>query len=209
MVQTLATILMTYVQRPSLKQCGIVAKSLVDLHSFLKDDEGDGEVYMCLIVYSHQIILSGHNGLCCFASTVSMQHSWKWFIYHRCQNVNRQSKNEGGPKKRAKLEEQFHAHFYPPVNADDDVSFGRNMELLTAELEKTKPQSEVLKELMCRTFPNRWDAYTCRNDPATLLEFLTQYPLLKKASYVSRKSTIKREYGYSTMGLFIAGYYFL
>lgn len=44
MVQTLATILMTYVQRPSLKQCGIVAKSLVDLHNFLRDDEGDGEV---------------------------------------------------------------------------------------------------------------------------------------------------------------------
>lgn len=55
MVQTLATILMTYVQRPSLKQCGIVAKSLVDLHSFLKDDEGDGEVCSA---YSH---LSVHN----------------------------------------------------------------------------------------------------------------------------------------------------
>ena len=44
MVQTLATILMTYVQRPSLKQCGVVAKSLVDLYNFLKDDEGDGEM---------------------------------------------------------------------------------------------------------------------------------------------------------------------
>ena len=44
MVQTLATILMTYAQHPSLKQCGVVAKALVDTYTFLKDDEGDGEV---------------------------------------------------------------------------------------------------------------------------------------------------------------------
>lgn len=36
MVQTLATMLMTHVQRPSLQHCRIVAKA--------KDDEGDGEV---------------------------------------------------------------------------------------------------------------------------------------------------------------------
>ena len=55
-IQTLATILMTHVQRPSLKQCGVVAKALVDTYHFLKDDEGDGEVsvtytytlYMCI-----------------------------------------------------------------------------------------------------------------------------------------------------------------
>lgn len=126
MVQTLAAILMTYVQRPSLKQCGIVAKSLVDLHNFLKDDEGDGEVR---IAFSYT---------CQCTNGSSMQHSWKWFIYHRCQNVDRQSKDEGGPRKRIKLDDQFHAHFYPPVNADDGVAFGRNMELLKAELEKTK-----------------------------------------------------------------------
>ena len=117
-----------------------------------------------------------------------MQHSWKWFIYYRCQNVNRESKDEGGSRKRAKLDERSHAHFYPPVNAEDDISFGRNLELLRAELEKPKPQPDVLKELMRRTFPNRWDGYTCKNDPATLLEYLQHYPLLKKASYVSKLS---------------------
>ena len=45
MVQTLATMLMTHSQRPSLYECGIVARSLIDKYSFLKDDdEEDGEV---------------------------------------------------------------------------------------------------------------------------------------------------------------------
>ena len=35
---------MTHVQRPSLKDCGLVAKALVEKCDFLKDDEGDGEV---------------------------------------------------------------------------------------------------------------------------------------------------------------------
>lgn len=43
-VQTLATILMTQVQRPALTQCGAVAKKLIMKFPFLKDDEGDGEV---------------------------------------------------------------------------------------------------------------------------------------------------------------------
>lgn len=55
MVQTLATMLMTHVQKPTFKDCSTVAKSLIMKHQFLKDDEGDGQVcimhvheYMCL-----------------------------------------------------------------------------------------------------------------------------------------------------------------
>ena len=59
------------------------------------------------------------------------------------------------------------------------------MELLKVEMEKPKPRTDVLKDLMRRTFPNRWDAYVTRNEPATLLEYLAEFPLLKKASYVS------------------------
>ena len=114
----------------------------------------------------------------------SLQHSWKWFIYYRCQNVNRQGKDEGGPRKWAKVSDPVHAHFYPPINANDDISFECNLRLLKQESEKAKPQLDVLKELMRRTFPNRWDAYTSRNDPSTLLDYLKQYPLLRKASYV-------------------------
>ena len=42
-----------------------------------------------------------------------------------------------------------------------------------------------MKDLMRRTFPNQWDAYINNNEPSTLLEYLSQYPLLKKASFVS------------------------
>ena len=44
MIQTLATVLMTHRQRPSLSDCGAVARSLVKKFSFLTDFEGDGEV---------------------------------------------------------------------------------------------------------------------------------------------------------------------
>lgn len=113
-----------------------------------------------------------------------LQHSWKWFLYYRCQNVNRQSKDEAGPRKRAKLEDRSHVHFCPPVDADDEVSFARNVDLLKEEMAKPKPQADILKELMRRTFPNRWDAYVSKNEPSTLLEYLQEYPLLKKATYV-------------------------
>ena len=43
-VQTLATVLMTHVQRPSLSDCDIVAKALVHKFSFLNDVEGSGQV---------------------------------------------------------------------------------------------------------------------------------------------------------------------
>ena len=36
--------LMTHVQRPSLTQCGTVARALVGKYEYLKDGEGDGEV---------------------------------------------------------------------------------------------------------------------------------------------------------------------
>ena len=44
MVRTLATFLMTFKTRPSLNDCGIVARALVQRFSFLADSEGTGEV---------------------------------------------------------------------------------------------------------------------------------------------------------------------
>ena len=44
MVQVLSTVLMVHVQRPSLAECGVVAKQLISKYPFLNDDEGDGEV---------------------------------------------------------------------------------------------------------------------------------------------------------------------
>ena len=122
----------------------------------------------------------------CFTVIVlSSQHSWKWFLYYRCQNVNRGSKpHHGNPQKRQKLDDQA-VHLCPPVHGEDDVSYGRNLELLYSEMAKAKPRSDALKDLMRRTFPNRWDAFVNNHEPATLLEYLTKFPLLKKPSYVN------------------------
>lgn len=52
MVQTLATVLMTYDQSPSLSTCLVVAKSVVNKFQFLKDTEGTSEVSItiCLLL---------------------------------------------------------------------------------------------------------------------------------------------------------------
>ena len=49
-VQTLTTMLMTHIQKPSLHDCSIVAKSLIRKHQFLKDDEGDGQVCISVAI---------------------------------------------------------------------------------------------------------------------------------------------------------------
>lgn len=80
----------------------------------------------------------------------------------------------GPSQKRVKLDDHAHAHFCPPTNSEDDVSYERNLELLKAEMAKGRPQVDG------RTFPNRWEKY-CNGESATLLDYLSHYPLLKKA----------------------------
>ena len=122
---------------------------------------------------------------------VILQHSWKWFLYYCCQNINRHSKSDGDPSpKRLKVEKSA-AHFLPPSNAEDAVSFKRNVELLQSELGKPKPRAEVLKDLMQHTFANRWDSYVNNSNPSTLLEYLSVYPLLKNTAYSSMFNCIR------------------
>ena len=49
--QTLATMLMTYDQRPSLSTCLIVARSLVVRYEFLQDNDGTAEVIFYLLLF--------------------------------------------------------------------------------------------------------------------------------------------------------------
>ena len=116
-----------------------------------------------------------------------MQHSWKWFIYYRCKNVNRpevkSASDDGCPqKKRPKVIDRA-VHFNPPENSEDSVSYGRHLEQLQAEQYKMKPRVEILKDLMKRTFPNRFSCLL-QGDPTTASDYLKQFPLLKKAAYV-------------------------
>lgn len=97
--------------------------------------------------------------------------------------MNRSFKSDGHARKKSKLDDNT-AHLYPPLHGEDDVSYSRNVELLQNELEKAKPRNEVLKDLMCRTFPNRWGTFINSKEPGSLLEYLSQFPVLKKASFV-------------------------
>lgn len=83
------------------------------------------------------------------------------------------------------------AHYMqsPPPNADDDTSYKRNVDLLNTERKKPKPRTAVLKELMRRTFPSRWDEYINSAD-LPLSGYLERFPLLKKTPYVSFGYTI-------------------
>lgn len=66
------------------------------------------------------------------------------------------------------------------------MSYGRNLTLLQAEISKQKPRPDILKTLMRRTFPNRFDSFVNGGDQqVTLLEYLGDYPILKKCVYVS------------------------
>lgn len=98
--------------------------------------------------------------------------------------MNRNSKIDVTARKRLKIDDKT-VHLYPPLHGEDDVSYGRNIELLKAEIGKPKPRTDVLKDLMGRTFPNRWDNFVNRSEPATLLQYLSEFPLLKKTTYVS------------------------
>ena len=119
-------------------------------------------------------------------SFILLQHSWKWFLYYRCQNVNRScKKGEGSTRRRSKCEPHHLVHCIPPpVHADDDISNERNLSLLKEELEKPKPSPEITKDLMRRTFAYRWDSFVSCCSPPSLHEYLSQYPVLKKAAYV-------------------------
>ena len=44
MVQTVATVLMTYKQKPSLAECGKVARAMISKYPFLADSDSTGEV---------------------------------------------------------------------------------------------------------------------------------------------------------------------
>ena len=56
-VQTLATVLITYIQGPSTSHCGIVPRALAKKYAFLKNDEGVGEVRISTMWLSKYCLL--------------------------------------------------------------------------------------------------------------------------------------------------------
>ena len=98
--------------------------------------------------------------------------------------MNRSSANESSPKRPRLSNEDRTVHLYPPTEGEDEVSYGRNVELLKTEWAKQKPRVEVVKDLLMRTFSNRFDGFVNKHDPPSLLEYLAEFPMLKKGNYV-------------------------
>ena len=94
------------------------------------------------------------------------------------------SESAAPPKKRAKIDDPA-KHTYPaiPEGADDEESTKRNLELLKGESLKPKPRSDVMKDLLTRTFPVR--RVTILNSNSTIVDVVKENSYLKKCAYVS------------------------
>lgn len=106
-------------------------------------------------------------------------------MYNRCQNVNRDKdkKAEKPPSKRQKFEPVKHMYAaVGPVESEDDVAMERNIGRLKSEIAKPKPNSDVMKELICRTFSARTAVVLTG---VTSDQMLSDYPHLRKENYVS------------------------
>lgn len=71
------------------------------------------------------------------------------------------------------------------MNAEDEVSYKRNLELLQAEIGKAKPRSEAVKMLLRQTFPNRWQELVAGERWSSVTEYLVDFSVLRKMTYVS------------------------
>ena len=105
----------------------------------------------------------------------------------RCQNCNRPvpSTTHSEPKpKRAKVHVP-EKHSYPTLEGEveDETTHKRNLDLLQEELDKNKPITGNVKNLMTRTFLNRREWIL--NSTVPVSEIVTKYPCFKKVSYVS------------------------
>ena len=93
--------------------------------------------------------------------------------------MNRGESDEKQPK-RAKLEVNKGKHLYlddvQSIVVDDEVSFDRNIKKLSAEAQKSNPNTEVLNSLMEQTFTNR--RMSVLNGQVRVLELV---PSFKKA----------------------------
>jgi hypothetical protein len=117
-------------------------------------------------------------------------------LYNRCQNVNRevskQESEDGGVARKSIKLTSKNKHAYPciPDNADDEASFGKHLDMLTSELAKPayRQSTNNLQELMRRTFSIRRQWILEEKDDAdgSVRQVITKYPLLRKATYVSR-----------------------
>lgn len=109
----------------------------------------------------------------------------------RCQNCNRRPKGslktgDARPKKLCKVD-IADKHNYPSIMAEpeDEVSNTRNVAALKDQMTKMKLNHEVIRGLMRNTFYCRRMAILDDPEPKSVRGIVEDYPLLKKAVFVS------------------------
>ena len=111
-------------------------------------------------------------------------------MYVRCQNCNRPARsptnttNEPIPKKKKTASSLIYAVLVG--EPEDEVSHGRNMDLLNAEWRKymdKKATDNTIKDLMLRTFLYRREWILHSEHPVS--EIIKEYPCLSRVSFVS------------------------
>ena len=108
-------------------------------------------------------------------------------MYTKCQNLNRKavktSSDSDTPAKRRKMDKSHHEYPSCVVEIEDDTSHQRNLDALMQEVSKPNSRSDVLKDLMKRTYGRRrrW----ILEEERLVSTICAEYPPLKKAPYVS------------------------
>ena len=82
------------------------------------------------------------------------------------------------------MDESTAVRTYPLLeeNIEDDISHERNLQQIKKILQSAKPNHEICKDLMARTFVRRRSSIMDNVKPVD--EICFEYPLLRKSSYV-------------------------
>jgi hypothetical protein len=152
MVQTLTVMLMSMVQRPSLRHCLIVSQAVHKKYPFLGDETSENAWKWFLYTRAQNV--------------------------NRKDEINSVAPVS---KKTKHSDMAKHSYPIIPPSADDHVSNQRNIQLLLDETLKPKPRLEVLKELLVRTYPYRREK-TLAGPIVSVGEMIKEIPALKKSS---------------------------
>ena len=72
---------------------------------------------------------------------------------------------------------------------EDDASQQRHLKLLQAEMKKVNPNKHIIRDLMARTFPTRWQEIL--EDSGSVRDILKVYPALKYPDEVRKSKAIE------------------
>ena len=138
-VSVLGTMLLTYVERASKKNCLSVGQALV--HTTIYYVVTDFVTIVIFFTFDTHAVF------------------WQEYIYTKCQNINRKppssASSEEPPVKCSRLKGRT-IYNYPSVSTEkDEESYKRNLDLLATEQRESNPSTTKIKELMRRTFHQR------------------------------------------------------